>query len=93
MEIPDQVVTMKVSREVVDALKDWSGPVQIRIRPGVGGDHEMDVRTTGEVDNGAETLAKVLASLHAAGWGWEPEDATDALTTMQNAGILFRERG
>lgn len=91
MENPDQVVTIKASREVIEQLKDWSDPVQIRIHPagaeGLGWD--MEVRPWPEKHDD-HTLDKVHKALQE--YGLETQERVDLITMMQNKGILFRER-
>jgi hypothetical protein len=94
MENPDQVVTLKASKELLDQLQDWSDPVEIRIRP-TGftptADHEMEVRIFPEKHDD-RTLAKVQKAIMDSGYYLSDWDALQIIAVMQNAGILFRER-
>jgi|SRR6476661_4381539 len=44
MEDATEQVRFKASPELIEKLKDWSEPVQIRIRPGEEGLYEMEAR-------------------------------------------------
>ena len=97
MDLEDQAVTVKVSRELLPELNDWSPPVQVRVDR-IGDDYDLIARTHQCAEPGRFLVyappyrsgGNIVLGIHHDGcpahWWDEVEDFTDLAELVQRAG-------